>query len=260
MIRSRRLALVALVFTFGIAACGDPTSTAPLASKPKVIQLAAGASRNATEIGAGRRLHRRRRFEDRRDGADRASCTTASCRHSPSRRPRGTSPPGQQPDLDRIAKLAAAFGITGDVRTLPTDQGGGWAVGPEDYSGPVLTVGSDGMLSWWLSGTPSAVGVGCAVPGTAPAAESGDAATSGAATDVAVPAGPAPDATPPGTIPCRHPGAGVPNAATSGRGAHQGRSPRQGQGSVRIVGIRRQLRTSSTSRTPTSGTPASTPR
>ena len=54
--------------------------------------------------------------------------------------------PGQQPDPDRLAKLAASLGVTGDVRSLPDEQGGGWAVGPEDYSGPVLTV--DGR---WLT-------------------------------------------------------------------------------------------------------------
>ena len=70
--------------------------------------------------------------------------------------------PGQQPDVDRIAKLAAALGVQGDVRTLSADQGGGWAVGPEDYSAPVLTVGSDGMLSWYLSAGQSAVAsAGC---------------------------------------------------------------------------------------------------
>lgn len=72
--------------------------------------------------------------------------------------------PGQQPDADRIAKLAAALGVQGGVRTLPAEQGGGWAVGPEDYSAAVLTVGSDGMLSWYLSpGQPTVTSVGCAV-------------------------------------------------------------------------------------------------
>lgn len=73
--------------------------------------------------------------------------------------------PGQQPDVDRIAKLASALGVQGDVRTLPAEQGGGWAVGPEDYSAPVLTVGSDGMLSWYLSpGQPTVTSIGgCAV-------------------------------------------------------------------------------------------------
>ena len=199
MIRSRRLALVALVFTFGIAACGDPTSTAPLASKTKVIQLAAGASRNATEMApaaastgaADSKIAAMGQTNFVYDGQLPTLADSAASWYFA---------PGQKPDLDRIAKLAAAFGITGDVRTLPTDQGGGWAVGPEDYSSPVLTVGSDGMLSWWLSGTPSAVSAGCAVSATAPAAGSGEASTSGGATDVAPPTVAAPDATP-GTVP-----------------------------------------------------------
>lgn len=95
--------------------------------------------------------------------------------------------PGQQPDLDRVAKLAAAFGIEGEVRTLPADQGGGWAVGPEDYSGPVLSVGSDGMLSWWLSAAPSAVSsAGCAVVEATPPDAGSGAAGSGTATNVVV--------------------------------------------------------------------------
>ncbi len=200
MIRSRRLALVAIVFAFGISACGDPGTTAPLASKPKVIQLASGASRDGAESApaaatagvADSKIAAMAPTEFVYDGELPALADSAASWFFAA---------GQQPDLDRIAKLAAAFGISGDVRTLPTEQGGGWAVGPEDYSSPVLSVGSDGMLSWWLSGTPSAAGVGCAVPGTAPAIGSGDAAVSGTATAVAVPAGPATDATPPGTVP-----------------------------------------------------------
>ena len=98
--------------------------------------------------------------------------------------------PGQQPDLDRIAKLAAALGVQGDVRTLPAEQGGGWAVGPEDYSAAVLTVGSDGMLSWYLSpGQPTVTSVGCAV-------------ASGSATEPALGAPGVRDAVPPAeTVP-----------------------------------------------------------
>lgn len=94
--------------------------------------------------------------------------------------------PGQQPDPDRIAQLAASLGVEGDVRGLPEEQGGGWAVGPEDYSGPVLSVAADGMLSWWLSAAPAMVSVGCATTsGVAvePAAGAGVAGSSGTATD-----------------------------------------------------------------------------
>ena len=42
MIRSRRVALAAIVVVLGLSACGDPTTTAPLADQPKVLQLASG--------------------------------------------------------------------------------------------------------------------------------------------------------------------------------------------------------------------------
>jgi hypothetical protein len=192
MIRSRRLALVAIVFAFGISACGDPSSTAPLANQPKVIQLATGA-RDAAEMApaaatagvADSKIAAMAPTDFVYDGELPAFPDSAASWYFA---------PGQQPDLGRVAKLAAAFGIVGDVRQLPTEQGGGWAVGPEDYSTPVLTVGSDGMLSWWLSGTPSAVSAGCAVASTAPAIGSDDAGL-GATTDVAVPPAPAPDGT-----------------------------------------------------------------
>jgi hypothetical protein len=170
MIRSRRLVLVAAVVALGLSSCGNPNTTTPLAEKPQVIQLAGRQS------GSG--------------GAVPAAVDTASA-SAPSKiaimgstkfvydgdlpaldGPAGSwfFAPGQQPDVDRIAKLAAALGVQGDVRTLPAEQGGGWAVGPEDYSAAVLTVGSDGMLSWYLSaGQPTVTSVGgCAsVSGTA---------------------------------------------------------------------------------------------
>ena len=95
--------------------------------------------------------------------------------------------PGQEPDVDRIAKLAASLGVVGEVRTLPDEQGGGWAVGPEDYSAAVLTVGSDGMLSWYLSPAPT-VGIGFACADSGVAIDSTGAVSSGGATEAAPPA------------------------------------------------------------------------
>ncbi len=188
MIRSRRLALVAIVVAFGISACGDPTTTAPLANQPKVIELANGRftrSGGAAPTAAGT-----------------ASVDSKMAVFAPTQftyegdlpaldGPAGSwyLPPGQQPDPDRITSLAASLGVEGDVRTLPDEQGGGWAVGPADYSGPVLTVVADGTLNWWLSTAPNAtVGVACA--GTAvivPVAGTGSAGSSGAAIDPATP-------------------------------------------------------------------------
>ncbi|MGZ6987075.1 MAG: hypothetical protein ACXVKP_19425, partial [Ilumatobacteraceae bacterium] len=141
MIRSRRLALVAIVFAFGIAACGEPSSTTPAANQPKVIQLAGSQGGTSAERAPAAAMPSGGATADSKmavfgatkfvydgqlpalDGAA-ASWFFAA---------------GQKPDPQRIAKLAASLGVQGDVRSLPQDQGGGWAVGPEDYSGPVLT-------------------------------------------------------------------------------------------------------------------------
>jgi hypothetical protein len=199
MIRSRRFALVAIVAAFGITACGDPSTTAPLADQPQVIEL---AGRQSTGSG----------------GAAPAAASTDSAESkmavfAPTEftfdgelpvldGPAGSwyFAPGQQPAPDRIAQLAASLGVEGDVRDLPEDQGGGWAVGPEDYSGPVLSVAADGMLSWWLSAAPAMVSAGCAITsGVAvePATGAGVAGSSDAAVDISGLDTPALDATAP---------------------------------------------------------------
>jgi hypothetical protein len=165
MIRSRRLVLVAAVVALGLSACGNPNTTTPAAAQPQVIRLAGSQTGSSGAMPAA---------------ADSANASTESkiaIMGSTNFVYDGELPaldgqagswffaPGQKPDADRIAKLAAALGVQGDVRTLPAEQGGGWAVGPEDYSAAVLTVGSDGMLSWYLSpGQPTVTSIGgCAV-------------------------------------------------------------------------------------------------
>jgi hypothetical protein len=196
MIRSRRLALVAIVLTFGVAACGDPSgsgsgSTAPSSHTPKVIQLAgsqgatterAPAAAMPTAGAADSKIAFMGTTKFVYDGALPALDGSA---------PSWSFAPGQKADPQQIAKLAASLGVKGEVRTLPQDQGGGWAVGPEDYSGPVLTVGSDGMLSWWLSSAQVAMGSGCAVAGGAT-----DGGIAGTAVIAPTPAVTAPAATP----------------------------------------------------------------
>ncbi|MEY2524907.1 MAG: hypothetical protein QOJ66_3472 [Ilumatobacteraceae bacterium] len=157
MIRSRRLVLVAAVVALGLSACGSPNTTTPVADQPQVIRLA------GSQTGSGGPLPA---------AADSANASTESkiAIMAPTKFVYdGELPaldgqagswffaPGQKPDVDRIAKLAAALGVQGEVRALPVEQGGGWAVGPEDYSAAVLTVGSDGMLSWYLSAGQSVV-------------------------------------------------------------------------------------------------------
>ncbi len=208
MIRSRRLALASIVVILGLSACGDPNTTTPLAdqsAQPKVIQLANG------QTGSG-------------GGAAPAASTADASAESKmgvfgptefvydGELPALDGPAGswsfaagQKADPDRIATLAASLGVVGEVRTLPADQGGGWAVGPEDYSGAVLTVGSDGMLNWWLSAAPTTGVVACASVGGAaidPPIGEGVAGSSGTATDaIASTTPPAPD----GTVPAGEP-------------------------------------------------------
>jgi hypothetical protein len=166
MIRSRRLALVAAVVALALSSCGSPNTTTPLAEKPQVIQLAAGR-----QSGSGAAV------PAAADAASGSAESKIAVMGSTKFVYDGELPaldgpagswffaPGQQPDVGRIAKLAAVLGVQGDVRTLPAEQDGGWAVGPEDYSAPVLTVGSDGMLSWYLNaGQPGVTSIGgCAV-------------------------------------------------------------------------------------------------
>ena len=74
---------------------------------------------------------------------------------------------GAKPDLAKVATMAKVLGASGDVRTLPADQGGGWAVGPNDGTAPTLMVSADGMLTWWYSSASATVGSGCATGGSA---------------------------------------------------------------------------------------------
>ena len=191
MIRSRRFAFATLAVVFGLSACGDPNTTAPLAEQPVVIELASGQSGGAVaapaaELDAASAVDSKMAFmaitEFVYDGELPALDDPSGSWFFAT---------GQQADLDRIAALAASFGVEGEVRTLSADQGGGWAVGPEDYSASVLSVGSDGMLTWYFSGPQTgAVDLGCATSGIAvdPVAGSGVAGGAGTATDaVAVP-------------------------------------------------------------------------
>ncbi|MEO7372270.1 MAG: hypothetical protein ABIZ69_15490, partial [Ilumatobacteraceae bacterium] len=164
MIRSRRLVLASLVVALGLASCGDPSTTAPLAQQPRVIQLASGQTGTAggaaadASVSASPSAESKIAFMGRTDfvydGTLPALDGAAGSWFFAS---------GAKAEPERIAQLAKSLGVVGEVRALSADQGGGWAVGPEDYSAAVLSVGSDGMLSWYLSSGPTAsVAVGCA--------------------------------------------------------------------------------------------------
>ena len=95
--------------------------------------------------------------------------------------------PGAVPSTEQIAALAAALGVQGDVQSLTADQGGGWMVGPSDYSQPTVNVAADALQSWWFSaGNSAAVSApACELypPGDPAATQSSDRATS----EIAVP-------------------------------------------------------------------------
>lgn len=138
-------------------------------------------------------------------------------------------PAGATATAEQVQRLAAAFGITGNVETVPADQGGGWRVGPADWTGPSVQVAADGMLSWWFSPGPSettvvepCVLVDPPVLGADPAADAGAAPADPSATDTVAPDVAVPDtvATEPVPAPVPvcpepQPPANVPDAATA---------------------------------------------
>ena len=163
---SRRMALVGAALLLGLTACGspsDPSSSAvtsvAVADGPAVLRLVGGAPGG---------------------GAVNAASDAMPAEMSKMMMPMNIDYvfSGEVPDLtapagswyfaagvvatpEQVAAVAKALGVVGEVRTLPADQGGGFMVGPDDWSGPTLTVGTDAMLSWWYSPGPTA---GMSVP------------------------------------------------------------------------------------------------
>lgn len=165
---SRRMALLASVAVLGLAACGAP-GDGPASSDggPAVLQLVGGGS------GTGA-------------GSEAASMAPAGMDVAGDRMmmpafieyvysgdaPDLTAPAGSWffpaaavASTEQVQRLAAAFGVSGDVEQVPADQGGGWRVGSADWTGPSVQVVSDGMLSWWFNPGPgeASTAVGCAI-------------------------------------------------------------------------------------------------
>ena len=181
MIRSRRLALAAAVVALGLTACGDPNTTTPLADQPPVIHLAGDSGSRSS--GGGFEAAPAAATADASVDSKIAFVGPTDFVYDGEFPDLGSSAgswffdPSRQPDTARIAALAASLGVQGDVRVVPAEQGGGWAVGPEDYSAAVLSVTGDAMHSWYLSSGPTtSVGFACG---------SGEATVSAVAPDVA---------------------------------------------------------------------------
>jgi hypothetical protein len=194
MLRSRRLALVAATLLLGLSACGTAATSAPAGNAPAVIHL--GASKQSTNTAAGApavgdSMARIQNLHYLFDGTVPTLASSAAA---------WSLPAGSVPSDADIARIAAALGVKGDVQRLKADQGGGWIVGPADYSTPTLSVANDGLLSWNYSGTNSAVvGVSCGEAGSGTAGSS--SGSGGAATPTTALPNPAPSSQGPQTGP-----------------------------------------------------------
>ncbi len=150
--RSRRLAFASAVVVLVLTACGsDESLTGPSSSTapaPAVIEIVGGAGGTGPASA-----------EMADQAADSTKMMAAYLEYVYSGDiPDLTGPAaswffaaGVAPSTEQIAALAVALGIEGDVRELGADFGGGWTVGPADYSEPSVTVSADAMQSWWFS-------------------------------------------------------------------------------------------------------------
>ena len=221
MLRSHRLALASAAVIIGLtlAACGDAPESTIGAGTPPVVHVGSGGK--ATGDGGAETAADA-------DGARLAMpygyITYLFDGQLPVLDSTGTGwmfPAGATPDLDRLARMAAALGVEGDVHAVPADQGGGWMAGPADYSGASLWVGSDGMLSWWYNPAPSDIvkgggSAGCAYVDPAVEDVAPDQDTTGVAETPAAPG----DTIVVDPMPCEEyvepePPVGVPNEAES---------------------------------------------
>jgi hypothetical protein len=80
---------------------------------------------------------------------------------------------------DVVVGLAKAFGVEGDVRRLPDEQGGGLMIGPDDGTAPSVTVMVDAMQSWWFNDPLAGISASCVSVAVEPAPidETSDATT-----------------------------------------------------------------------------------
>jgi hypothetical protein len=184
MLRTRRVGRVltstATVLVLGLSACGSTGPRITAGNAPTVLHLTSGQNGGGKALPSSASL----------DGVMRpvGNITYVFDGAFPDLGASGGSwsfAAGAKPDLARVAAIAKVLGVAGDVRTLPSDQGGGWAVGPNDGSAPTFMVSADGMLTWWYSSNAATVGSGCAVSSGGSIGSAGGAAT--ATTAVASP-------------------------------------------------------------------------
>jgi hypothetical protein len=139
-----------------LTSCGSSRSSLSAGHTPAVLHLGAGGGRQSTAAGAAdSKMMPMRPTSYVFDGT--APDLGASAK--------AYTLGGQAPTAAVVEQYAKAFGLSAAARELPSDQGGGWAVGAADYTAPVLTAGQWGMHQWSYSTPASATaGVSCAEP------------------------------------------------------------------------------------------------
>lgn len=78
-------------------------------------------------------------------------------------------PEGTAVDPARVAELAAVLGVSGEPVAISAEAGGGWRVGPEDGSAPMVAVSGDAVGSWYYQAAwvDQAAEPACVVPAEA---------------------------------------------------------------------------------------------
>jgi hypothetical protein len=143
MRRNARISLFA-AGVLALAACGGEAEDSAGNSLP-IIHLAAGGSAAGASGAAEDALSMPMRVANVRfvaAGELPALDTPATAWRYPA---------GAQPDPAAVARIAEAFGVTGELVALAADQGGGWVVGPTDGSAGAVYVSADPTLSWYYS-------------------------------------------------------------------------------------------------------------
>ena len=150
------VAVAGLALGGALTACGSSRGSLQAGHTPAVLHLGAGQSgRNATAAGAAdSKMMAIRPVQYVFDGALPDLGASASA----------YSVGGKVATAAFVEQLAKAFGVAGAAAELPSDQGGGWRVGPADYTAPVVMAGQWGMQQWSYSSPAAATaGVSCTV-------------------------------------------------------------------------------------------------
>jgi hypothetical protein len=140
-----------------VAACGDPDATST--SSTDVAGLAAprpitvGATANSTTAGAPASAE----SADMSIARDIAPISSITFVAGDQLGPLPTDstgyefPAGATLDEAAMRAIADALGVRGEMVVLPTEEGGGWRIGPSDGSAPSITVAPTATLDWYYS-------------------------------------------------------------------------------------------------------------